>query len=72
MGKLISDTDRCAEQMPFIRPKAGTGLILKDCFSGTVFHSSKWKQHVEEIVMLSFPYTPLYFPTSYPESENII
>lgn len=37
MRKLIRDSDRCAEQMPFIKPKAGARLISKDRFSEIVF-----------------------------------
>lgn len=73
MGKLIRDTDRCAEQMPFIRPKAGAGLIFKDCFSGIVFHSPKWKQHVEEIVMLLIPlHTTIFFQLQTQSLKNYL
>lgn len=57
MGKLIRDTDKCAQQMPFINSKAGARLIFKYCFSEIVIYSSKWKQHVKETCDASHSHT---------------
>lgn len=74
MEKLIRDTDRCAEQVPFINSETSAGLTYKDCFSGIVIYSPKGKQHVEEDShCFSFPYELLcIFPTSYSMSKKVI
>lgn len=73
MGKPIRDTDRCAQQVPFINSETGARLTYNDCFSGIVVYSPKGKQHVEETLLcFSFPYEPCcIFSTSYSTSKNV-
>lgn len=73
MRKLIRGSDRCVEQMPFIKPKADARLISKDRFSEIVFILPKENNVLKKLLMLFIDlYTALCFPTSYSVYEKVI